>query len=66
MNKIPIIWVKLPIYLGVLELLSSSNLCYWEELLRFLNPQIRAFGGKKKKSQPKNLTSLPVNYARLC
>ena len=34
-NKIPIVWGRLPAYLIILDLLSSSNLCYWEKLLEF-------------------------------
>ena len=42
-NKVPTIWVKLSIY-PINELLSSSNLRYWEELLKLSNPQPKAFG----------------------
>ena len=42
MNKVLLIWTKLPTYLEILNLLFS-NLYYWEELLKFSNPQIRAF-----------------------
>ena len=42
-NKVPIIWVKLPIYRKIIYLLSCSNLYYWEELLKLSNPQKRVF-----------------------
>ena len=31
---------QLPTHLGIVDLLSSLNLCYWEELLEFSNLRI--------------------------
>ena len=59
-NKVPTIWAKLLTYSRILYLFSSSNLCYWKELLKFSNLQIRAFDWKW--SQLKKLPTLPINY----
>ena len=39
-NRLPIIWLRFLIHLGIVDLFSSSNLCYQEALLEFSNLQI--------------------------
>ena len=45
-NKVLTIWAKLPKYIKILDLLFSLTLYFWEELFKFSNLQIIAFGWK--------------------
>ena len=42
-SKVSIIWAKLDTYSRMSDLLSSSNLCYWEELLEFSNLWLKSY-----------------------
>ena len=57
-NKISTIWNNLSTYPRILDLLYSSNLCYYEELLNCSNSQTWAFSWKLSQMKSYKLCQL--------